>query len=71
MPQSVRKPRSVELTKQEHRALKAFRKGFETEVACAIAIGIDRTVLNAVILKGSGSPDTIQKIREKISATGE
>lgn len=68
MPQSIRKPRSESLTRAEWKSLKGYRKGFETEVACAISIGIDRTVLNAVLLKGSGSPETIQKIREKITA---
>jgi hypothetical protein len=35
--------RSVELTKPERKALKEYRKGFETEVQCATSIGIDRT----------------------------
>jgi hypothetical protein len=65
--QSIRKRKSEPLNKEERKALKNYRKQFETEVACAIAIGVDRTVLNAVMLRGSGSPDTISKIREALS----
>lgn len=66
MTQPARKPRSVPLTREERKSLKEFRKTFDTEVACAIAIGIDRTVLNAVMLRGSGSVESIQKIRSAI-----
>lgn len=55
--------KSVRLTKPEHSALKQYRKKYNTAVECAISIGIDRIVLNNVILKGSGSPETIEKIK--------
>jgi predicted DNA-binding protein (UPF0251 family) len=54
---------SVPLTKAELQALKEYRKEFVTEVQCAIEIGIDRNVLNRIISFGSGSPDSIEKIR--------
>lgn len=57
------KRKSVKLTKEEHKALKEYRKGFNTEVECAISIQIDRLVLNRVLLVGSGSPETIEKIK--------
>jgi hypothetical protein len=60
---TVRKRKSELLTAAEHQALKDYRAGFQTEVDCAISIGIDRTVLNRVILAGSGSPETIAKVR--------
>lgn len=60
---TVRKRRSEALTEAEQLSLKDYRAGFATEVDCAVAIGIDRTVLNRVILAGSGSPEKIRKIR--------
>lgn len=62
-----RKRRSVKLTKEELAALKLHRKKFNTQVECAISLGIDRLVMNNVLLKGSGSPDTISKIRSVLS----
>jgi len=58
---------SVSLTKEEHTALKQYRKDFVTEVQCAIAIGIDRNVLNRIIAFGSGSPDSVEKIRAALA----
>jgi len=66
---SFKKPKSVPLTKDELKALKRYRKGFETEVDCAVSIGIDRLVLNRVMLVGSGSPDTIEKIKATLNGT--
>jgi hypothetical protein len=59
---------SVSLTKDEIRQLKKFCAGFDTEVKCALEIGIDRNVLNRVRMFGSGSPETIAKIRLAIAA---
>lgn len=56
-------PKSVELTKSELKSLKEYRKRFYTEVDCAVSIGIDRLVLNRVMLVGSGAPKSIEKIR--------
>lgn len=58
-----KKRKSVLLTTGEHKALKQYRKNFNTEVECAITIGIDRLVLNRVLMVGSGSPETISKIK--------
>lgn len=58
---------SVSLTKTELAALKEYRKGFVTEVQCALEIGIDRNVLNRIISFGSGSPDSIEKIKAAIN----
>lgn len=55
--------KSERLTKEELKALKLYRKGFNTEVDCAVSIGIDRLVLNRVLLVSSGSPITIGKIK--------
>lgn len=61
--QTFTKKRSESLTKDEHRALKAYRKQFDKEVHCATALRMDRNVLCRVLLKGSGAPETIEKIR--------
>lgn len=55
--------KSEKLTAEERKALKQYRKGFDTEVECAVSIGIDRLVLNRVLLIGSASPGTVEKIR--------
>lgn len=69
--QTTLKPkRSEPLTRDEIKALKAYRKQFKTEVACAVSLGMDRTVLGYVLLKGSGAPETIQKIRQGLK-TGQ
>ena len=66
---TTRKKKSEPLTKDELAALKAYCKGFHTIIDCAEAIGIGRVVLDRVILVGSGSPETISKIREAIGGT--
>jgi hypothetical protein len=63
----VRERRSVKLTKDEHRTLKAFRKTFDTLTECAMAFPIDRTVLGKVLLSGSGAPKTIEAIRKGLN----
>jgi hypothetical protein len=60
----LKRPKSEKLTKQEVKDLKALRKAFKTETACAAFIGIDRVVLGNTILRGSGHPDYVAKIRE-------
>lgn len=61
-----RKRKSEPLTEVELNALKQHRGRFSTEVDCAVSIGIDRVVLGRVILVGSGSPETIKKIRKAL-----
>jgi hypothetical protein len=63
--------KSERLTTDEKKALKQYRKGFITEVDCAVSIGIDRLVLNRVLLIGSASPATIEKIRAALAATAK
>jgi hypothetical protein len=59
--------KSEKLTAEEKKALKQYRKEFDTEVDCAVSIGIDRLVLNRVLLIGSASPATVEKIRSVLS----
>lgn len=64
--ETIANKKSVALTGQEKKALKAYRKQFETDVACAYSIGVDRNVLIRVLMAGSGSPETVEKIRAAI-----
>lgn len=61
---TARKRKSDPLTADELAALKAYRAGFNTEVECALSIGIDRLVLNRIQHVGSGSPDSVKKVRK-------
>lgn len=61
--------KSVALTSQEKKALKEYRKQFDTDVACAGKIGIDRNVLIRLLMAGSAAPETVEKVRAAIKAT--
>lgn len=62
--------RSEPLTKNEHKALKKYVHTFYTKMDAADALGINRQVLDLVLLKGTGRSDTIQKIRQHLQVTG-
>jgi hypothetical protein len=55
--------RSVKLSKDELKKLRSYRGGFDTAIECANTIDILRPTLDRVLLTGSGSPETIYKIR--------
>ncbi|HEU4903199.1 MAG TPA: hypothetical protein VFT06_10415 [Flavisolibacter sp.] len=63
-----RKRKSEQLTKEEHRAFLKYFQSFPTKLDAEDAIGVKRQVLDMVALKGSGSPETISLIRQKLSA---
>lgn len=63
MKKQQKRGTSVSLTATEMSALERFCEGFVTQVECALTIGIDRNVLNRVLSYGSGSPDSINKIK--------
>jgi hypothetical protein len=62
-----RKRRSEQMTKEERRAFAKYVATFPTKIDAAAALGISRVTLDAVSLKGSGKPETIQLIREMIN----
>jgi predicted DNA-binding protein (UPF0251 family) len=62
------KRKSVALTTDEFTALKQFASGYRTVVECAEVIGISRVVLDRILLVGSGSPETVQKVRAALMA---
>lgn len=66
-----RKRRSEKLTKSEHDALLKYIQSFPTKFDASLAIGISRPTLNLVIIRGSGRPDTIAVIKEKLDRIGK
>lgn len=62
-----RRRRSELLTKEEHRILLKFINSFPTLIDAADSIGLPRQTLERVKIIGSGSPETIQAIREKLN----
>lgn len=66
MKKRTKRGTSVALTTKEKAALKQYREKFNTEVECALSIGIDRNVLNRITTFGSGSPDKINKIKSAL-----
>lgn len=61
------KRKSEALTKDEFASLKKYSKGFRTIVECAETIGISREVLDRLLVVGSGSPATIEKVRSALT----
>jgi hypothetical protein len=68
---SERRRKSDKLTDEELRSLKKFVGTFSTIIDAAVEIGIHRNVLDLVLVKGSGSPETVQKIREKLNSVNK
>jgi hypothetical protein len=68
---SERKRRREVLTKDELKNLKSFVASFAAVVHAAEEIGIHRNVLDLVLIKGSGSPETIGLIKEKLDAVSK
>lgn len=64
-----RKRKSEKLTSEEAKSLKKYVYAFPTVIDAAYTIGIHRNTLDMVLIKGSGSPETIEKIRTKLSDT--
>jgi hypothetical protein len=62
-----RKKRSEKMTAEERKAFLKYIKSFETKYDAKEALSVSRPTLDNLIFKGSGKPDTIQKIRKMIS----
>lgn len=63
----TRKRKSESMTKDEVRAFNKWISSFPTKIDAAFALGVSRTTLDSLIFRGSGRPETIAAIREKIS----
>lgn len=66
--QSQRVRRSEKLTPQEHRDFKKHANSFDTRIDASQFYGFSLVTLDAVLLKGSGKPSTVQLIREKLAS---
>jgi hypothetical protein len=64
---TMRRRKSEALTSDEKKAFLKYISSHQTNVDAAESIGISRQVLERVQLTGSGSPETIQAIREKLA----
>lgn len=62
-----RNRKSVKMEPDEFKAFKKYVYTFPTIIDAALAIGVHRNTLDMVLIKGKGSPETIGKIREKVS----
>lgn len=62
-----RKRKSEKLTKTEHRAFINWVKSHDTKIDAAEALGIHRVSIDRIYVIGSGSPETIAKIRKVLS----
>lgn len=61
-----RKRKSERLSNDELRLLKKYVASFPTVIDAALAIGIHRNTLDIILIKGSGSPESVGKIKEKL-----
>lgn len=67
MKNTERRRKSELLTKDEHKSLLKFINTFPTLIDAADSIGLPRQTLERVKIIGSGSPETIGLIREKLN----
>jgi hypothetical protein len=65
---STRKRKSVKMTPEEVKALRKYVKTFDTKLDAFEAIGITKPTLDIVLIRGTGAPKTIAKIREALSS---
>lgn len=61
-----RKRRSEALTPEEYSKFKKYVKSFSTKTDCMAALNTTMPTLDRIVLKGTGRPDSIAKIREAI-----
>jgi hypothetical protein len=63
----TRKRKSEPMTKEEHKAFTKWVRAFPTQLDAADALGVSRITISNLVLRGSGKPETIEKIRVKIA----
>jgi DNA-binding XRE family transcriptional regulator len=64
-----RNRRSEQMTKEEHKAFKQYVQRFPTKQDAADILGFTRQTVDSILLKGSGKPESIKVIREKLNYT--
>ena len=65
---SARKRKSEKLTPEEHKAFKKYVASFPTKIDATEALNVTRPTLDGLIFRGSGRPETIEKVRKAIAA---
>lgn len=68
---ATRRKKSEALAQDEMKSLRRLLKQYPTDADRAEKLGIDRNTMNRVLGKGSGSPETIAKIREALTKESE
>ena len=63
---NFRVARSESFTTEELKKLKEFASTHKTTSSAAQSLKIDRNVLTNILLKGSGHPTTISKVRKEL-----
>jgi hypothetical protein len=66
-----RKRRSERMSQEEVKAFKKLFHSFPTKTDAEVYFGLSRQVLDLVAIKGSGSPNTVGVIREKLDKNKE
>lgn len=61
-----RKRKSEKMSKAEFRDFKKFVWSFHTKLDACEALEVSRPTLDALLFKGSGKPETLQRVREKM-----
>lgn len=64
-----RKRRSESMTKEEQKAFQKWVQSFPTKIDAAASLGVSRPTLDGILFRGSGKPETIHAIREKLAQT--
>jgi len=59
---AIKEPKSVKLEDGVLAWLRQYREQFKTEVDCALTIGVDRLVINRVLMTGSCSARSAKRI---------
>lgn len=67
MTNAIRRRRSERLTDSERELFSSWVASFDTKTDAKEALGVSIVTLDNVLLRGSGRPDTIAKIREHIN----
>jgi DNA-binding MarR family transcriptional regulator len=60
--------KSVKLTPEEGRALAKWVRAQATKIDAALLIGITRQALDTILIKKSGSQESIEKIKKVLGA---
>jgi hypothetical protein len=58
--------RSEQLSKDDHKAFIKLYHSFPTKIDAQVYFDLKRQILDMIAIKGSGSPESVGKIRERL-----